>query len=141
MEDGAEDEQVAVYRVEFGQLAGDPHAIYRMLQQATYPGVVHRLGRRRCAERGPEILIRDHLLEERSEMFVLEIPSGAFELCSKGPPVQLSSREVVFFRDVFGPQETQLVELYLQGAAILVGVSLGFHVGRTRCLVEELLGE
>src|SRR5829696_5723114 len=141
VEDGAKDEQVAVYGVEFGQLACDPQAIYRVLEQAPDPGVVHRLGRRGFAVRVPEILIRDHLLEEGSQVFVFELTSSAFELRGEGPPIQLRGREVVFLGDVLRPQETNTLELHLQGSAVLVGVSLDVDVEWVVCLTEELLGE
>ena len=64
-----------------------------------------------------------------------------FQFRRQGPPVQLRGGEVVFLRDVLGPQEAQPVELYLQGAAVLVGVPLDLHVGLSGSFVEELFGE
>jgi hypothetical protein len=70
VEDGAEDEEVAVHGVEVCQVAGDPQAIYRVLQQAADPGVVHGLSRWSLAELLPETFVGDHRLEEISQVLV-----------------------------------------------------------------------
>jgi hypothetical protein len=107
VEDGPEDEEVAVHGVEVGQVAGDLQATYRVLQQTTDAGVVHGLGRGSLAELRPEIFVGDHGLEEVSQVLVLQLSTSLFQFRRQGPPVHLRGREEILFGDVFRPEEAQ----------------------------------
>jgi hypothetical protein len=111
-----------------------------MLQQAAHPRVVHPLGRRRLAERLPELLVRDQGLEELPQVPVLERTSRTQDLLRERPAVLLRRREIVLLGDIFSPEGLEPLHLHLERPTVLVCLALDTDIRRAVKAPEQLVG-